>query len=178
MNGFMKQFSNTLILILLLHFNPAMASPFPPELIGDHVGGMGQQGQAAKDGDLTFFEDAGLGGVEIKADGELVVPFAVGSEVYKRLAFKFNDYEWGATNVWHPLQDGKDRYTATLFRYGAVFRILVKQHRKDGSVAAIQWMCAEARTAEQGGADQPTTTPESRPEGDEKPKPESEAHPQ
>jgi hypothetical protein len=156
----MKQLSSTLVLILLLHVNPAMAMPVPLELVGQHSGGMGQQGQSVKGGALCFYEHRGsLGGVKIKADGELVVSFAIGSEEFKELTFKFDNYELGATEVWHPLKDGEDRYSAALFRYGAVFRILVKLHHKDGSVAAIQWICAEPDKAEDG-ADQPATDTE------------------
>lgn len=156
MNGFMKRFPNTLLLFLLLHFTPALASPFPPELIGDHSGGMRQQGQSAKGGELCFEETSiGFGGVEIKTDGELVVSFAVGSEELKKLEFKFHNYESGRAEIWHPLKDGEDRYSASLFRYGSVFRILVKQHHKEELVGAIQWICAESRKPEQGGTDNP-----------------------
>jgi hypothetical protein len=173
-----KQLANTLILVLLLHATSAMAKPLPPELIGRHFGAIGQLGQAAKDGELYFYEGGSLGGVEIKEDGELIVPFADKEGAFKKLAFNFNDYKWGTPEVWHPLQDGKDRYSVTLFRYGAVFQILVKLHRKDGSVAAFQWICAEPRKAEQGGADQPTTVPDAKSEDKEKAKPESKGRPQ
>ena len=173
----MKQLSSTLVLALLLSASPAMATPLPPEFIGKHKGGMGQRGQSTKDGALCFEELAGLGGVQIEADGDLVVPFSVAeNEELRRLTFKFHNYNH--PYCWHPLEDGEDRYSAALIRYGAVFRILVKLHRKDGSVAAIQWICAEPDKAEQGGADQPATAPESKSEGNSKPQPESEGRSQ
>ena len=46
-----------------------------------------------------------------------------------------------------------------------------------GKKPGLEALFARKETAEQGGADQPATTPESKPEGNEKPKPESEARP-
>jgi hypothetical protein len=128
--------------------NPLLT--LPQELIGRHNGAMGQFGQATKDKPLSFGDDdITLGGIELKADGELIVPFALKGESFKDLSFKFHEmHVSGAAAVWLPLQDGNDRYSAFLSRYGSVFRVLVKQQREDGSVAAIQWLCAEPRKAE------------------------------
>jgi hypothetical protein len=134
--------------------NPLLT--LPQELIGRHHGAMGQYGQAAKDKPLSFGDDdITLGGIELKADGELIVPFALKGESFKDLTFKFlENHVSGAVAVWHPLQDGNDRYSATLSRYGSVFRVLVKLHREDGSVAAIQWICAEPREEDKAKANQ------------------------
>ena len=128
----------------------ATANPLlmlPQELIGRHHGAMGQFGQATKDKSLSFGDDdITLGGIELKADGGLVVPFALKGEQFKDLSFKFHEsHVSGAIVVWRPLQDGNGRYSATLSRHGSVFRVLVKLHREDGSVAAIQWICAQTR---------------------------------
>ena len=157
--------------------NPALT--IPPELIGQHHGAMGQWGQSTKDGALCFGgDDVTLGGIELRADGELIVPFALRGEAIKNLSFTLHEVGiTGGIVVWKPLEVGKDRYSATLFRYGSVFRILVKLHREDESIVAMQWVCAEPREAEQG-ADQPATAPESKPQDKEKAKPESEVRPQ
>lgn len=156
----------------------ATANPLltlPQELIGRHDGAMGQFGQAAKDKPLSFGdEDITLGGIELKADGGLVVPFALKGESFKNLSFKFlENHVSGAATVWHPLQDGNDRYSATLFRYGSVFRVLVKLEREDGSVAAVQWICAEPRKT-QAGTEQPVARPEPNLKANDKPQPEAE----
>lgn len=138
----------------------ATANPvrsLPPELIGRHHGAMGQLGKALKGRPLVFAaDDITLGGVEIKPDGGLVAPFALKGETFKNLFFKFHEnHVSGDVAVWHPIQDGKNRYSATLYRYGAVFRVLVELHREDGTVEAIQWICAENRPAERGHDGQP-----------------------
>jgi hypothetical protein len=167
---FMNRNIHRLICIVCFCTATATANPLliPQELIGRHHGAIGQFGQAMKDKPLSFGEDdITLGGIELKADGGLVVPFALRGELFKDLSFKFHEnHVSGAIAVWQPLQDGNDRYSATLSRYGSVFRVLVKLHREDGSVAAIQWICAEPRkAAEQTGTGQPATRPESKSEG-------------
>lgn len=143
-----------LIICIVCSFTTvAMANPLlapPKELVGKHHGAMGQFGKATKDGQLSFGGDEmTLGGIELKADGELIVPFALKGESFKSLSFKFHESAVsGTAAVWLPLQDGNVRYSANLFRYGSVFRVLVKQHHEDGSVSAIQWICAEPREEE------------------------------
>lgn len=136
----------------------------PPELIGRHHGAIGQLGQATKNGPLCFREDdITLGGIELKADGELIAPFALKGELFQSLSFKFHEsHVSGMGAVWLPLQVGKDRYSASLFRYGSVFRILVKLHREDGSIDAIQWICAEPDKAKKANGGQPAARPGSQ----------------
>jgi hypothetical protein len=149
----MKRVMMKLMIFAISCATTAMANPtliLPEELVGRHHGAMGQYGHAPKDGTISFVEDqTTLGGIELKADGELIVPFALKGESFKNLSFRFHEIDISKTiAVWHPLQDGRNRYSAALFRYGSVFRVLVKFHRDDGSVNAIQWICAEPRVAE------------------------------
>jgi hypothetical protein len=179
----MKRLTKPLILILLLHATAAVALPdgFPPELVGTHSGGMGQLGHATDDGTIMFSElRSGLGGVEFRADGKLVIPFAEKQgELFTELEFPFvKEHINGAMAVWKPLIIGEKKYTAKLFRYGKVFRVLVKLYNGDRVVSGIQWVCAEPTKAEQDGADQSATSLNSKTEGKEKPKPESEGRSQ
>jgi hypothetical protein len=153
----MKHIITKLILTVFCCATTALANPLltlPKELIGKYNGALGQFGQAAKEDELSFGEvDTTLGGLELKADGDLIVPFALKGETFKDLTFKFHEsHVSGAAVVWHTLEVGNVRYSANLSRYGSVFRVMVKQHREDGSVAAIQWICAEPSDTEKAGA--------------------------
>ena len=183
----MKQLASTLILILLLHATSAFALPddFLPELAGTHGGGFGQLGSPTADGTLMFGEHQfTLGGVDFRSGDKLVVWF-VGKErgVGTELEFPFvKEHISGASAVWKPLIIGEKKYTAELFRYGKIFRVLVKLYKGDRVVSGIQWVCAEPTKAErrpgvtgknQACARQPATAPESKAEGKKKPQPES-----
>jgi hypothetical protein len=164
----MKQLTSTLILILLLHATSAVALPddFPPELVGTHSGGMGQLGHTTDDGTIMFSEHrSGLGGVELRADGKLIVPFAEKQgELFTELEFPFvKECINGAMVVWKPLIIGEKKYTAKLFRYGKVFRVLVKLYNGDRVVSGIQWVCAEPTKAEQDAVQSATDTEEPTP---------------
>ena len=107
------------------------------------------------------------GGVEFRSDGELVVPFVEKEgELFTELEFPFlKEHIPGAMVVWKPLLIGEKKYTAELFRYGAVFRVLVKLYNGDRVVSGIQWVCSEPTKAEQGGTDQPATAVDSKGDG-------------
>jgi len=61
---------------------------------------------------------------------------------------------------------------------GLVLQSVVPKDKETEAEQLIRERRAKDETAEQGGADQPATAPESKPEGKEKPKPESEGRPQ
>lgn len=142
----MRRLAIIMIAMTLLGSMPLLAEPpqMPRELVGRHNGGVGQSGFATKDGTIVFNEsDCVLGGVEIKADGTLLVPFAEKAEEFRTLEFKVvKEHLTGAIVTWDPLVVGADEYSATLHRYGEVFRVLVKMRRGDEVRSGIQWICA------------------------------------
>lgn len=133
--------------VLMKRDSPTLASPtdFPPELVGYHGGAMGQLGYASEDGTLMFSEeDFTLGSLTFGSDGALKVWFPVKGEEGATLEFPFIERVIpGAMVDWKPVVIGEDQYSATLFRYGAVFRILVKLRHDDQFVSGVQWGCAE-----------------------------------
>jgi len=149
----------TATLFLLLQGVCTAADPQSPdrELVGKHYGAMGQLGRATEEGTVYFGEnDCSLGGLEIKPNGMLVVSFAEKEEgknkgaEFRRIKFTTVEKHISrAMTVWEPMKIGEDEYSATLHRYGKVFRVLVKLHRGDRVVSGIQWICAEPTTAEQ-----------------------------
>ncbi len=142
----MRSIAIIMIAMPLLGSMPLLAElpQMPRELVGRHNGGVGQSGLATKDGTIVFNEsDCVLGGVEIKADGTLLVPFAEKGEEFRTLEFKtVKEHITDATVSWEPLVVGGDEFSATLQRYGAVFRVLVKMRRGDEVRSGIQWICA------------------------------------